>query len=123
MSIQMATSNDLEWINNQYDSIGFVRSDLKRDKVAIITYNNEYAGVGRLVQIDEDTLEMGGIYILPQFRGLQLAGDLVSFLVETAKKLQVPNVYCLPFEELKTFIRNMAILRSIIRKKLFIQLF
>lgn len=44
---------------------------------------------------------MGGIYILPQFRGLQLAGDLVSFLVETAKKLQVPNVYCLPFEELK----------------------
>ena len=47
MSIQMATSNDLEWINNQYDSIGFVRSDLKRDKVAIITYNNEYAGVGR----------------------------------------------------------------------------
>lgn len=123
MSIQMATSNDLEWINNQYDSIGFVRSDLKRDKVAIITYNNEYAGVGRLVQIDEDTLEMGGIYILPQFRGLQLAGDLVSFLVETAKKLQVPNVYCLPFEELENFIRNMAILRSILRKKLFIQLF
>ena len=81
----LATSNDLEWINNQYDSIGFVRSDLKRDKVAIITYNNEYAGVGRLVQIDEDTLEMGGIFILPQFRGLQLAGELVLFLVETAK--------------------------------------
>lgn len=85
MSIQLATSNDLKWINSQYDSIGFVRSDLKRDKVAIITYNNEYAGVGRLVQIDEDTLEMGGIFILPQFRGLQLAGELVSFLVETAK--------------------------------------
>ncbi|MBP3972854.1 GNAT family N-acetyltransferase [Bacillus sp. WL1] len=106
MSIQMATSNDLEWINNQYDSIGFVRSDLKRDKVAIITYNNEYAGVGRLVQIDEDTLEMGGIYILPQFRGLHLAGELVSFLVETAKKLQVPNVYCLPFEELEKFYKK-----------------
>lgn len=79
MSIHMATSNDLEWINNQYDSIGFVRSDLKRDKVAIITYNNAYAGVGRLVQIDEDTLEMGGIYILPQFRGLQLAGNSFHF--------------------------------------------
>ncbi|OKA29592.1 GNAT family N-acetyltransferase [Bacillus cereus] len=106
MSIHMATSNDLEWINNQYDSIGFVRSDLKRDKVAIITYNNAYAGVGRLVQIDEDTLEMGGIYILPQFRGLQLAGELVSFLVETAKNLQVPNVYCLPFEELENFYKK-----------------
>ena len=106
MSIHMATSNDLEWINNQYDSIGFVRSDLKRDKVAIITYNNAYAGVGRLVQIDEDTLEMGGIYILPQFRGLQLAGELVSFLVETAKNLQVSNVYCLPFEELENFYKK-----------------
>ncbi|MDA1638534.1 GNAT family N-acetyltransferase [Bacillus cereus group sp. TH177-1LC] len=106
MSIQMATSHDLEWINNQYDSIGFVRSDLKRDKVAIITYNNEYASVGRLVQIDEDTLEMGGIFILPQFRGLQLAGELVSFLVVTAKKLQVKNVYCLPFEELENFYKK-----------------
>ncbi|MGK0537277.1 GNAT family N-acetyltransferase, partial [Bacillus sp. 'calajunan'] len=95
MSIQLATSNDLEWINNQYDSIGFVRSDLKRDKVALITYNNEYAGVGRLVQIDEDTMEMGGIFILTKFRCLQLAGELVSFLVETAKKLQVQHVYCL----------------------------
>ncbi|HDR7807497.1 TPA: GNAT family N-acetyltransferase, partial [Bacillus cereus] len=106
MSIQLATSNDLEWINNQYDSIGFVRSDLKRDKVAIITYNNEYAGVGRLVQIDEDTLEMGGIFILPQFRGLQLAGELVLFLVETAKKSQIQNVYCLPFEELENFYKK-----------------
>ncbi|MBG0961997.1 GNAT family N-acetyltransferase [Bacillus anthracis] len=106
MSIQLATSNDLEWINKQYDSIGFVRSDLNREKVAIITYNNEYAGVGRLVQIDEDNIEMGGIFILPQFRGLQLAGELVSFLVETAKKLQVQHVYCLPFEELENFYKK-----------------
>ncbi|MBS9806215.1 GNAT family N-acetyltransferase [Bacillus toyonensis] len=106
MSIQLATSNDLEWINNQYESIGFVRSDLKRDTIAIITYNNEYAGVGRLVQIDEDTLEMGGIFILPKFRGLQLAGELVSFLVETAKKSQTQNINCLPFEELENFYKK-----------------
>ncbi len=36
MSIQMATSNDLEWINNQYDSIGFVRSDLKEIKLQLL---------------------------------------------------------------------------------------
>ncbi|HFK1762780.1 acetyltransferase [Bacillus wiedmannii] len=106
MSIQLATSNNLEWINKQYDSIGFVRSDLNREKVAIITYNNEYAGVGRLVQIDKDTIEMGGIFILPQFRGLQLAGELVSFLVETAKKLQVQHVYCLPFAKLEEFYKK-----------------
>ncbi|MBE7103798.1 GNAT family N-acetyltransferase [Bacillus cereus] len=106
MGIQLATPNDIEWINNHYESIGFVPSDLKRDKVAIITYNGEYAGVGRLVQIDEDTIEMGGIFILPQFRGLQLAGKLVSFLVQTAKKLHIQNVYCLPFEELENFYKK-----------------
>ena len=106
MSIQLATSKDLEWINIQYESIGFVQSDLTRDKVAIITYNNEYAGIGRLVQIDEDTIELGGIFILPNFRGLQLAGELVSFLVQTAKKLHIQNVYCLPFEELENFYKN-----------------
>ncbi|EJS76304.1 hypothetical protein ICY_02174 [Bacillus cereus BAG2X1-3] len=49
---------------------------------------------------------MGGIFILPKFRGLQLAGELVSFLVETAKGLQVQNVYCLPFEELESFYKK-----------------
>ncbi|MGG0722398.1 GNAT family N-acetyltransferase [Bacillus mycoides] len=106
MSIQLAASKDLEWINNQYESIGFVPSDLKRDKVAIITYNGEFAGVGRLVQIDEDTIEMGGIFILPKFRGLQLAGELVLFLVQTAKELHIQNVFCLPFEELKNFYKK-----------------
>ncbi|WP_305452772.1 GNAT family N-acetyltransferase [Bacillus mycoides] len=106
MNIRLATYNDLEWVNNHYESIGFVPSDLTRDTVAIITYNNEYAGVGRLVQIDEGTIEMGGIFILPKFRGLQLAGQLVSFLVQTAKKLQILNVYCLPFEELENFYKK-----------------
>ncbi|MGW6148037.1 GNAT family N-acetyltransferase [Bacillus mycoides] len=106
MGIQLAIPNDIEWINKQYESIEFVPSDLSQDKVAIITCNKEYAGVGRLVQIDEDTIEMGGIFILPKFRGLQLAGELVSFLVQTAKKLQIQNVYCLPFEELESFYKK-----------------
>ncbi|WP_433772357.1 GNAT family N-acetyltransferase [Bacillus wiedmannii] len=106
MSIQLATSKDLDWINKQYESIGFVPSDLKRDKVAIITYKGEYAGVGRLVQIDGETMEMGGIFIAPKFRGVQLAGELVSFLVQTAKESHIQNVFCLPFEELKNFYKK-----------------
>ncbi|KAB2441137.1 GNAT family N-acetyltransferase [Bacillus luti] len=106
MGIQLATFQDLEWINKQYKSIGFVPSDLNRDKVAIITYKGEYAGVGRLVQIDGETMEMGGIFIASKFRGLQLAGELVSFLVQTAKKLHIQNVFCLPFEELKNFYKK-----------------
>lgn len=106
MGIQFATLEDLEWINDQYTSVGFVPSDLKQDKVAIITYNGEQAGLGRLVYIDEQTIEMGGIYILPKYRGYKLAGELVSFLVQTAKRLQVPHVYCIPFEELEAFYKK-----------------
>lgn len=117
ISIQIATFNDLEWINNQYKSIGFVTNDLMRDIVAIITCNDEYAGVGRLVQIDEVTIEMGGIFILPKFRGLQLAKKLVSFLIQTAKTLEIQNVYCLPFEEFKSFYTTKEIVHPIILKK------
>ncbi len=117
ISIQIATFNDLEWINNQYKSIGFVTIDLMRDIVAIITCNDEYAGVGRLVQIDKVTIEMGGIFILPKFRGLQLAKKLESFLIQTAKKLEIQNVYCLPFEELKSFYTTKEIVHPIILKK------
>ncbi|PEA82580.1 GNAT family N-acetyltransferase [Bacillus pseudomycoides] len=103
MKIKFASSEDLEWINHQYKTVGFVPSDLKKDKVAIVIYNGEYAGLGRLVQIDESTIEMGGIYILPKYRGYKLAGDLVSFLVQEAKQSDASNVYCIPFEELAAF--------------------
>ncbi|PEB51391.1 GNAT family N-acetyltransferase [Bacillus pseudomycoides] len=106
MGTQFATLEDLDWINTQYQSVGFVPSNLKQDKVAIITYNGEQAGLGRLVYIDEQTIEMGGIYILPKYRGYKLAGELVSFLVQTAKQLQVPHVYCIPFEELEAFYKK-----------------
>ncbi|MBC6973076.1 GNAT family N-acetyltransferase [Bacillus sp. Xin] len=106
MGIKFASLEDLEWINCQYEDAGFVPSDLKKDKVAIITYNGEYAGLGRLVYIDHNTIEMGGIYILPKYRGYKLAGDLVSFLVNEAKQSNIPNIYCIPFEELETFYKR-----------------
>ncbi|MED2187274.1 MULTISPECIES: GNAT family N-acetyltransferase [Bacillus cereus group] len=117
MSIQLATSNDLEWVNKQYDAIGFVRSDLNRDMVAIITYDNAYAGVGRLVQIDEGTIEMGGIFILPKFRGLQLARKLVSFLVQTAKALEIQSVFCIPFDELESFYKTYGFIEVDMKKE------
>ena len=106
MGIKFASSEDLEWINSQYKIVGFVPSDLKKDRVAIVIYNGEYAGLGRLVTIDQGTLEMGGIYILPKYRGYKLAGELVSFLVKEAKQSNVPNIYCIPFEELAAFYKR-----------------
>ncbi|MDX8366666.1 GNAT family N-acetyltransferase [Cytobacillus sp. IB215665] len=106
MGIILATEKNVEWINNQYKIAGFIPSDLKNEIVAIVTYNGKNAGIGRLVQIDKDNLEMGGIYILPAYRGHKLAGELVSFLVKEAKKIDAANVYCIPFDNLGNFYKK-----------------
>lgn len=45
MAIQLATANDLEWINAQYQKIDFVPSSLDNEIIAIVTYNDELAGL------------------------------------------------------------------------------
>ncbi|WP_257348539.1 GNAT family N-acetyltransferase [Pseudalkalibacillus decolorationis] len=106
MGIKLVTKNELKWVNEQYATIGFVLSNLERDKVAIVTYEGEYAGVGRIVKIDENNIEIGGIYVLPAFRGKNLAYDVVNFLVEETKQFKEPNVYCIPFAELLNFYKK-----------------
>jgi N-acetylglutamate synthase-like GNAT family acetyltransferase len=108
MGIKLATQEDIEWVNSQYKLAGFVPSEMKKEIIAIVTCKGKYAGIGRLVRIDEDNIEMGGIYILPSYRGEKLAGEIVSFLVKEAKKTNVANVYCLPFEELELFYKKFG---------------
>jgi len=45
LAIQLATANDLEWINAQYQKIDFVPSSLDNEIIAIVTYNDELAGL------------------------------------------------------------------------------
>jgi len=103
MGIILATKNELQWVNEQYQKIGFVPSDLENETIAIVTYKDKYAGVGRIIYLNEEEVEIGGIYILDEFRGLSLANELVDYLVKDARKSNLKEVYCLPFEELKHF--------------------
>jgi len=43
------------------------------------------------------------IYILSEFRGLSLANELVDYLINEVKESNLKEVYCLAFEELKSF--------------------
>lgn len=108
MAIQLATASDLEWVNIQYQKIDFVPSSLGNEIIAIVTYKDEFAGVGRIVYLNDDEVEIGGIYILDEFRGLSLANELVGYLVEVAKKKNFKAVYCLPFENLKNFYHKFG---------------
>lgn len=103
MGIRLATKNEIQWVNEQYKKVDFVPSNLENETVAIVTYKDEFAGVGRIVYLNEEEAEIGGIYILDEFRGLSLANELVNYLVKETKKRNLKEVYCIPFEKLKHF--------------------
>lgn len=108
MGIQIATKQDMPWVNEQYEKAGFVPSQYDLEHIAIVTYNDQHAGVGRLVILSEDEAEIGGIYILEEFRGLALAHQVVDYLVQEARDRQLRQVYCLPFEELLPFYEKFG---------------
>lgn len=108
MTIQLATQHDLQWVNNQYKEIGFVPSKLDNEIIAIVTYESVFAGLGRIVLLNDHEAEIGGIYILNEFRGLSLANELVGYLVDTAKEKNFKEVYCLPFENLQNFYQKFG---------------
>lgn len=108
MSIKRVTAAELDWVNRQYEQIGFKPSKLDNEIIAIVLSQGHYAGVGRLVMLNEHEAEMGGIYILDAFRGQSLALEIVSFLVEEAKRQNLKTLYCIPFEELQRFYNKFG---------------
>ncbi|GGE60982.1 GNAT family N-acetyltransferase [Priestia taiwanensis] len=108
MAIVWATNNDLEWINEQYKKVDFMPSYLENERIAIVTYKEEYAGLGRILYVNEDEAEIGGIYVLEAFRGISLAYELVDSLVQETKNSNLKEVYCLPFEELRSFYEKFG---------------
>lgn len=69
MSIKRVTQAELPWVNQHYEHIGFQPSSLDNEIIAIVMSQDDYAGVGRLVRLNEHEAELGGIYILDKFRG------------------------------------------------------
>ena len=108
MSIKRVTQAELPWVNQHYEHIGFQPSSLDNEIIAIVMSQDDYAGVGRLVRLNEHEAELGGIYILDKFRGQSLAHEVVSFLVEESKRLGLKTVYCIPFEELRHFYKKFG---------------
>ncbi|MFD0771851.1 GNAT family N-acetyltransferase [Bacillus sp. CGMCC 1.60114] len=104
--IQKANLDDMQWVNFQYEKINFVPSHLDNEEIGIAYYNGQKAGLGRLVKVDENIFEMGGIYTLEDYRGKKIADSIVAFLIKEARNLQIQNVYCIPFEHLKPFYSN-----------------
>jgi N-acetylglutamate synthase-like GNAT family acetyltransferase len=102
ITLRPATAGDIPWINQQYREIGFVLSEFDTEFIVIANVGNRKAGIGRLVRIDDFNAELGGIYVLPDFRRMGVAEEVVGYLCDNNPFKQV-TLWCLPFENLGGF--------------------
>jgi N-acetylglutamate synthase-like GNAT family acetyltransferase len=99
--IRAARLTDLEWVNARYDEVKFKRSNYEKEYIAIAELNNKRAGLGRLVRVDSKSAELGGIYVLPDYRGSGIASKIVEFLLLYSTSYE--QIFCLPFAHLERF--------------------
>ncbi len=104
VSIRTANRSEMDWINERYDEVEFVHSHFDKETIAIAEIDGKKAGIGRLVIIDANHLELGGMYVFEEFRNRGIAGKIVAFLLKHALSFQ--TVYCIPFEHLVPFYKR-----------------
>ena len=105
IAIKKAQKSDLYWINSMYKEVDFVASNFDNEYIVIALVNNQNAGLGRLVYIDNQNIELGGIYVFENFRGLKIADLIVSTLLKE-NPFQNTTIWCLPFENLLAFYQK-----------------
>ncbi len=102
ISLRQAEADELPWINRQYGDVGFLPSAFDKELIVIASVDQDKAGIGRLVRIDQAHLELGGIYVLPGFRGMGVAEQIVGYLCANTP-FRKATTWCLPFEDLSGF--------------------
>ncbi|MDJ0746667.1 MAG: GNAT family N-acetyltransferase [Xenococcaceae cyanobacterium MO_167.B27] len=55
--------------------------------------------------ITDEVWELGGIYVLPKFRGQSVAREIVKHLLLQAENV---HLYCIPFTNLGLFYKEMG---------------
>lgn len=98
--------NEIDFVNERYKEIHFKLSDPDHEYIVIAEYNGTKAGQGRLVKLNEQEAELGGMYVYPQFRGKGIAEQIVSHLLIEGKNFH--RIYCLPFEHLEKFYKGFG---------------
>jgi GNAT superfamily N-acetyltransferase len=65
-------------------------------------------GLGRVAYIDENNLELGGMYVLDQFRRMGIAEKVILHLLKNHE--QHKKIWCLPFKHLQRFYTGFGFL-------------
>ncbi len=106
LNIRPARPDELTWINEQYESIGFAYSKLEHEFIVIAELAGAKAGTGRVIPVDEGQAELGGIYVLPEFRDKGIAREIVRYLI--SQSMDYLQIYCLPFAPLSNFYQDFG---------------
>ena len=99
MLLRTATPEDAGWIQEQYEKVHFIPSDLERDTVIVAEVDGQCAGIGRLVPAGENAYELGGMFVDDAYRGRGVAHAIVNELIQRAGSKEV---FCVPFADLET---------------------
>jgi predicted GNAT family N-acyltransferase len=104
INVRQALKPEIDWINQCYDEVEFVHSSFDNEVIAVAEVEGKKAGIGRLVQVNSTSQELGGMYVFEDFRGIGIAGQIVKFLLERSSPLQ--TIYCIPFAHLSDFYQK-----------------
>jgi GNAT superfamily N-acetyltransferase len=104
--IRPATVADLAWVNEQYQAINFLPSDLSTDYIAIAEWEGTSCGIGRLVRMEGGHEELGGMYVLDGFRQKGIARNIVGHLLE--QRNEQAKLWCIPFRHLSGFYETFG---------------
>jgi len=96
VAVRRAAPAELDWVNARYAEAGFQPSDAAH-LVLIAEVDGAPAGLGRLVPMAPGERELGGMFVLPGFRGRGVAGTLVRALLDAAAGTRV---WCIPWADL-----------------------
>ena len=102
-TVRPAGPADRDFIARTYASIQFARTPA--DDVLVAEHEGERVGLGRLVPVDEDTVELGGIWTDERHRRLGVAAMVVRALLERAGGRRV---YCIPFRPLAGYYKRFG---------------
>ena len=102
VTVRELSEPELEWANACYAAIDFVPSS-PHDFIAIAEVDGEKAGLGRIVPIEPDVGELGGMFVFPHYRGQAVARSIVDFLMKRSTR---SRLYCIPFKHLEPFYRS-----------------
>lgn len=105
-TVRTAKKTEMEWVNKCYDEVEFVHSNFDKEIIAIAELDGHRAGIGRLVTIDSNHFELGGMYVFESYRNRGVASTIVDFLLKHTPKAS--TVYCIPFEHLVSFYKEFG---------------